>query len=104
VNDITGALDDLAEYRGATVTLWGYSASLRTLTLRLQRVGDDSNLHIVCRGCSRVELAPHWLNSDLIITQPSVELILISDTRAAARIECSAVHTHRNVPPIYKPV
>lgn len=92
---------EIGELRGATVTVWTYSVSHQTLTLRLQQPGRSGNTHLICRGCSRIEVSPHWLDSNLEISDIGQERFLITDANAGARIECLMMSVERNVAPVY---
>lgn len=91
----------IANLRGATVTVWTYSVSHQTLTLRVQLPSQKGNTHLVCSGCSRIEVSPHWLNSNIEVSMIEPERIMLIDHAASARIDCRLVHAQLDVPPVF---
>jgi hypothetical protein len=91
----------LANLRGATATVWEYTASHETLTLRFQHPTKTGNTHLVCRGCRRIELSPHWLHSEFEASEIEPKWILLVDKAASARIECRLVGVQHDVEPNY---
>jgi hypothetical protein len=92
---------EIDQLRGATITVWTYSVSHQTLTLRLQQSDQRANTHLVCDGCSRIEVSPHWLNANLEISSVSPDKFLIVDASARVRIECLAVSVQHDVAPVF---
>src|SRR4029453_6540684 len=92
--------NELAALRGSTVTVWNYSVALQTLTIRLQRPGQDGNTHLVLRGCSRMEIAPQWLNSSLELSGAQYGRTVLVDSNVGARVECLSVEIERDVAPM----
>src|SRR5687768_4417097 len=91
----------LANLRGATATVWEYTASHNTLTLRFQHPTKTGNTHLVCGGCRRIEVSPHWLHSDFAVSEIEPKWLLLADAAAAARIECRSVGVRHDVEPNY---
>ena len=69
--------DALHRWAGAGAYIWSYTVSHRELTIRVQRPGERSNLHIVCTGCSYLQGRPVWRDSRL-----SLERLAAPEERA----------------------
>ena len=101
MTDKTPLPEVVANLRGATVTVWTYSVSHQTLTLRFQLPTQGGNTHLICSGCSRLEVSPHWLDSNFEVSNLDGERIQLIDRNALARIECRLVHVQLDVPPVF---
>lgn len=99
-NDISLS-EDIAKLRGATVTVWEYRTSLQILTLRFEHPDKTGNTHLVCKGCRRIEVSTHWLDSSFEISRVEPEWLLLLDQAAPARIECRMAGVLHNVEPNY---
>lgn len=91
----------LANLRGATVTVWEYTVSHAILTLRFQHPTRTGNAHLVCRGCRRIEVSNHWLDSNFEVSNIEPKWLLLVDQAAAARIECRLAGVLHDVEPNY---
>ena len=86
---------------GAAGTLWGYSVSHQTLTLRLEDPRREGNIHLICRGCRRIEVASSWHGSKLRVSQLDASFVLLRDAGSNLRVECRLIHLEKDVAPVY---
>jgi hypothetical protein len=91
----------MTECRGAVVTPWEYTVSLGQLTLRITRLGERGNLHLVFNTCTRIEMATAWGDADLRVEIAHDGSVTLTDVRAKCRIEAGLLRIFRDVEPLY---
>jgi len=103
--DIDAVNGELAAWLDAGALVWSYHASHRQFTLRLHRVGERGNLHVVCTGCSWLQAPPQWTHAHLQLAsiptdKPFGECVL-EDREAKCTVRCTRVTLERDVEPLY---
>ena len=91
----------LSKCRGGHARFWDYTSSLGQLTLRIEWLDQEGNIHIVCNGCERVEASHSWSEVDLSIGRDGDHLVL-SDLRGNLKVVCQLIRAFVDVEPIYK--
>ena len=87
--------------RGAIATIWGYSASLNQLTIRITWPGSRENMHLICNACERIEMSPSWTNVDFMFHECEDGLYRLEDATAHFFVDCAMIRVFREVEPIY---
>lgn len=98
IEDVLLALEHAS---GGLAEVWEYTASLSQLTLRVLWPGSDQNIHIVCNGCTRLEMHSVWKIAKLSVDHTEVGLV-VGDEAGKFLVECQSVRVFQNVEPRYR--
>lgn len=91
----------IVQSRDGIANLWGYSASLSELSIRITWLGTSENIHLVCNGCTRIEASTSWSNVNFECHQPKSGEVRLIDQKARFLLICGQIRVFRNIEPMF---
>jgi hypothetical protein len=93
----------LSRWRGGRARMHELTASIKTLTIRVERSGVYGNLHIACIAPTHICGPVDWDDCDIQVSIGTDDTFVVRDIRAGLEIHAGRVEVKENCKPLYTP-